>query len=235
MTGHYFISYSRLEVGTRFVLRLADVLVAGPPSYRVFVDVRDIQPGQDWDRQLVEAIRTCVGVLFVMTEDSVRDESGCKPEWVAALRYKKPVIPLRLSAEAELPFRLASRQFVDFSDGFATGLARLRKHLEWTGSPAGVLQDLGERLADAEYQLPRAAPAQRQRIEREIKELRARIATQQEVANSPRAVAAQTDARIGAAIERERQPERPVVAAPRAKFINPPPLTAPVHFQDRHV
>src|SRR5262249_21994540 len=142
MTGHYFISYSRLEEARQFVLRLADELEAGPPSYPVFVDRRDMQPGQDWDRQLVEAIQSSVGVLFVMTDDSVRDESGCKPEWVAALRYKKPVIPLRLSGEVDLPFRLGSRQFVDFSDGFETGLARLRKHLEWTSSPAGVLQDL---------------------------------------------------------------------------------------------
>src|SRR4051812_42862297 len=181
MTGHYFISYSRLEVGTRFVLRLADVLVAGPPSYRVFVDVREMRPGQDWDRQLVEAIQTCVAVLFVMTEDSVRDESGCKAEWVAALRYKKPVIPLRLSAAAELPFRLSSRQFIDFSDRYETGLARLRKHLVRRASAAGVLDDLRSRYADAEYELPRADRAQRQRIEREMEELRGRIEQQERV------------------------------------------------------
>ncbi|MDQ3881250.1 MAG: TIR domain-containing protein, partial [Chloroflexota bacterium] len=235
MTGHYFISYSRLEEGTRFALRLADELEAGPPPYRVFVDVRGMQPGPDWDRQLVEAIQTCEGVLFVMTDDSVRDESGCKPEWVAALRYKKPVIPLRLSPRAELPFRLGSRQFIDFSDCFQTGLAQLRKHLSWRASPAGVLQDLRERLADAEYELPRADPAQRGRIGREIEELRARIDKQQQVVDSPRQAAAQTDARIGAAIERERQPERPVAAPAQARFVNPPPLTAPAYFQDRHV
>jgi hypothetical protein len=227
MSGHYFMSYSRLEEGTQFTLRLADELEAGPPPYRVFVDVRAMQPGQDWDRQLVEAIQTCAGVLFVMTEDSVRDESGCKAEWVSALRYKKPIIPLRLSPRAELPFRLGSRQFIDFSDRFETGLAQLRQHLSWRVSPAGVLQDLRERRADAEYELPRGDPAQRGRIGREIEELRARIDKQQQVVDSPRAVAEQTDARIGAAIERERQPERPVAAPAQAKFVNPPPLTAP--------
>jgi tetratricopeptide (TPR) repeat protein len=235
MSGHYFISYSRLEEGTQFALRLTDELEARPPSYRMFVDVRAMQPGQDWDRQLVEAIQTCAGMLFVMTDDSVRDESGCKAEWVAALRYKKPIIPLRLSPRAELPFRLGSRQFIDFSDRFETGLAQLRQHLSWRVSPAGVLQDLRERRADAEYELPRADPAQRGRIRREIEELRARIEKQQQVVDSPRAVAEQTDARIGAAIERERQPERTVVAPAQAKFVNPPPLTAPPYFQDRHV
>ena len=115
MNGHYFVSYSRID-GAEFALRLADELEAGPPSYRVWLDVREMQPGQqDWDRQLVEAIQTCAALLLVMTDDSVRDESGCKPEWVAALRYKKPVIPVRLVADVELPFRLSSRQFIEFS------------------------------------------------------------------------------------------------------------------------
>ena len=235
MDGAYFISYSRID-GAEFALRLTDELEAGPPSYGVWLDVREMQPGQqDWDRQLVDAIQTCTAVLFVMTDDSVRDESGSKPEWVAALKYKKPVVPVRLDAAAELPFRLSSRQFIDFSDNFDTGLAKLRKHLAWTGTPEGALQDLRNRRADAEYELPRADPAQRRRIEEELEELSRRIDEQQRVVNSPQAVAEQTEARIGAGIERERQPERPEVTAPRAKFVNPPPMTAPGYFQDRHV
>jgi TIR domain len=230
MGGHLFISYSRID-GGEFALRLADALEAGPPSYGVWLDVREMQSGQqDWDRQLVEAIKICIGLLFVMSDDSVRDESGCKPEWVAGLRYKRPVIPVRLHSGAELPFRLGSRQFIDFSDSFDIGLAQLRKHLSWTGTPAGVLQDLRNRRADAEYELPRAELAQRLRIEEELDELARRIEEQQRVMQSPRAVAEQTDARIGAGIQRERQPERPVVAAPRAKFVNPPPMTAPGYF-----
>lgn len=235
MEGRLFISYSRVD-GGEFALRLADELLAGPPSYAAWLDVRELQPGQqDWDRQLLEAIRTCTGLLFVMCEDSVRDESGCKPEWVAGLKYKRPVIPVRLHSGAELPFRLSSRQFVDFSDSFDTGLARLRNHLSWTRSPAGVLQDLRNRRADAEYELPRADPAQRLRIMEELAELDRRIEEQQRMVETPRAVVEQTDGRIEAGMERERQPERPVVAAPRAKFVNPPPMSAPSYFQDRHV
>ncbi len=43
----------------------------------------------------------------------------------------------------------------------------------------------------------------------------------------------QTDVRIRAGMERERQPA-PVVAV-RAKFLNPPPMIAPRYFQDRYV
>ena len=45
MNGRYFISYSRLEEGSKFTLRLADELESGPPEYKVWVDVRDLQPG----------------------------------------------------------------------------------------------------------------------------------------------------------------------------------------------
>jgi tetratricopeptide (TPR) repeat protein len=233
MDEHYFISYSRID-GADFAVRLTDDLRSGPPSHRVWLDVREMQPGQqDWDSQLVEAIKTCAAVLFVMTDDSVRDESGCKPEWVAALRYKKPVIPVRLDARSELPFRLSSRQFIDFSDSYETGVAQLRRHLAWTSTPAGLLQDLRNRRSDAGYELARARPEQRQRVEDEIAELTRRIDEQQRVVSNPETVAEQTGARIEAGMERERQPERPAVAPPRAKFVNPPPMTAPGYFQDR--
>jgi len=232
---HYFVSYSRND-GADFALSLADKLQAGPPPYRVWVDTREMQPGrQDWDDQLVEAIQTCRGLLFVMSPDSVRIGSGCKDEWVWALKYKKPVIPVRLHADADLPFRLSSRQFVDFSQGFDTGLAQLRSYLSWASTPSGVLQELRNRLADAERELPRADPAQHPRIEQEIEQLRPRIDEQSRQVEDPQSAHEGTEARIATGLERQREPERPVTAAPRAKFVNPPPLTAPGYFQDRHV
>jgi len=44
----------------------------------------------------------------------------------------------------------------------------------------------------------------------------------------------QTEQRIESGLQRERQPvDKPAVR--RAKFVNPPPMTAPTWFQDRHV
>jgi TIR domain len=134
MNGPYFISYSRVDAED-FAHRLADALVAGPPTYPVWLDARELQPAGDWDTQIRDALQACVGVLFVMTADSVQDHSVSKSEWVWALKYKKPVVPLRFDADAELPFRLASRQFLDFSDGFDVGLARLRTYLNSVGGP----------------------------------------------------------------------------------------------------
>ena len=106
--------------------------------------------------QLAEAIRDCESLLFVLTRDSVEDASTCKAEWTRALKYKKPITPLLLHRDAELPFRLGSRQYIDFSGDFETGLARLRRHLDWLRSPAGALQALRDRLADAQRDLRRA-------------------------------------------------------------------------------
>jgi TIR domain-containing protein len=53
---YFFVSYSAVD-GANFALSLADKLTAGPPSYHLWVDRRELKPGDDWDEQLVEAIR----------------------------------------------------------------------------------------------------------------------------------------------------------------------------------
>ena len=234
MGGPYFISYSRVDAED-FARRLADQVVAGPPSYSVWLDIRDLQPGGDWDIQIRDALQSCGGVLFVMTADSVQDHSVTKSEWGWALKYKKPVIPLRAEADIELPFRLASRQFVDFSDGFDVGLARLRNYLDSVGSPKWMLQDLRDQLAEAERELPRAGLQQRPRIRQDIDELSRRVAEQERLVADPRAATRRTEERIAAGLEQQRQPDRPEVAPARARFVNQPPVAVPGYFQDRHV
>jgi tetratricopeptide (TPR) repeat protein len=231
--GPYFISYSRVDAED-FAQQLADRLVGGRPSYPVWLDVQDLQPDEDWDTQIKDAIRACRGVLFVVTGDSVQDHSAAKPEWSRALRYKKPVIPLRFDAGAEFPLRLESRQYIDFSGGFDVGLARLRTYLGSVGSPQWVLQDLRNQLAEAERELPRADPAQRPRVRQDIDDLRRRVGEQERLVADPVAAARRTEERIATGLERQRQPERPEVAPARARFVNQPPVAAPAYFQDRH-
>lgn len=177
MVGRFFLSYSALD-GAAFALRLADALEAGPPYYKVWIDKRDLRPGRDWDEQIEEVLRTCQGVLFVMTRDSVRDGSGCKLEWSRALEYRKPVIPLLLDVDAEKPFRLGSRQYISFGD-FTSGMAQLRQHLAWSTSREGVLAELRTRLGEVSRELRRAAESRRPAIEAEMAELRRRIDQQQ--------------------------------------------------------
>lgn len=235
MPNHHFISYSSLD-GLDFALRLAETLAAGPPSIPVWLDKRKLIPGRDWGEQLAEAIRDCDSLLFVMTRDSVEPNCTCTQEWTRALKYKKPVIPLRLHADAELPFRLEPRQYIDFTDSFDTALAQLSNHLQWLASPAGVLQTMKDRLADARRDLRRAAdPTHQARIQDDIAQLEKQIAEQERVVKDPQGTAKRVTESIVAGLEREREPERLVSSLTHSKFINPPPGIAPVYFQDRYI
>lgn len=234
MADYYFISYSSVD-GAEFTLQLADALRSGSPSIETWLDKQRLRPGIDWDDQIVEAIRDCKGLLYVMTQDSVRSDSVCKDEWSRALKYKKPIIPLRLHRDAETPFRLGNRQFLDFSDSFDAALDGLRSHLVWVDTPAGVLHSLKSQLSDLERELPRAEPQHRAGIQDAILELRQRIEQQQLLVDDPHAASQRTERRIALALERERQAEPQAVAPTGSKFINPPPAAAPAWFQDRHV
>jgi hypothetical protein len=229
MSDFFFISYSSVD-GKDFAMKLADELAAGPPAIPVWLDKRALRPGEDWDEQIPEAIKTCKGMVFVLSADSVRPDSVCKSEWVRALKYKKPVIPLLLDRDAELPFRLGSREYIKFTDSFDSGLARLRKHLVWMDSPDGQLQALKYRLSDAQREVPRAEPEQQVRIREDIAELERQIAQQQKVIENPKAAEQRVQQSIELGLEGERKPAKPVGGI-QSKFINPPPLIAPPGFR----
>jgi hypothetical protein len=235
MSNYNFISYSSVDA-LKFAFELYDSLLAGPPSIPVWLDKREIKQGQDWDEQIVEAIRTCDSLIFLMTSDSVEPKSGCKLEWTRALKYKKAIVPILLQPEAEMPFRLGSRQYIDFTGDFDTGLAQLRLHLRWLASPEGMLQSLKDRLEDDNRDLRRARdPDQETRIKNEIALLEKQIVDQQHIIDDPEGAAKRVEESITRGIQRERHPEKPVGDITRTKFINPPPAIAPTYFQDRHV
>ncbi len=235
MFGFHFISYSPTDAQD-FVYKLYDALLGGAPSIPAWLDKRDLQqPGQDWDEQLVEAIRACRSLIFVLTPASVEAHSGCKKEWTRALKYKKPIVALLLHPEAEMPFRLEPRPYIDFSGPFKPALARLRQHLQGLDSPAGKLQDLKYRLADAQRDLRRAIdPPQQARVQADVERLQQQIAAQQRVVDDPHGAAQRVEESIQRGLERERQPRRPASGRGRGKFINPPPDVAPAYFQDRY-
>jgi tetratricopeptide (TPR) repeat protein len=102
-------------------------------------------------------------------------------------------------------------------------------------SPAGQLEGLKYRLADAQRALPRAEAEKRPRIQTDIDELNAQIAQQQATIANPRAAEKRVQGTIDAVLEVERRPAKPITGISHGKFINPPPLIAPTWFRDRHV
>lgn len=229
---HHFISYSSVD-GQELAFKLAQGLERGTPPLDPWVDKIRLHPGPDWDEQLEQAIRVCESLIFVMTPDSVEHHSVCKNEWVQALRFKKPLVPLRMHPDAKLPFLINQRQCIDFLGGFEPGLDRLRQHLQWLRTPAGELEALHSRLADARRDHRRVADAERPRVEAEMQQLEADIERLRIVVENPAAAEAQTQRSIEARMESERKPSRLTAEERRARFINPPPTLAPPHFQDR--
>ena len=192
MTDHCFISYSNADA-LEFARQLADELEGGEDKFTdVWFDKRNIDPARDWDDQIVDGIKTCKCMAFVMTKDSTASTSMCKNEWTWALKYKKVIIPIRLHKDAEQPFGLGNRQWIDFSDNFEHGLAKLRKFLREMESPKGVLQALQDRLADAERAQRRAKGDEENRIKVEIEELKAQIQVQEKIVANPKAAQEQT-------------------------------------------
>jgi len=222
--GHHFISYSEVDAKD-FVARLVDELMIGPPPINVWLDKRELRPGLDWDEQIFEGIKACESLLFVMSRDSVTPNSVCKKEWTCALKYNKPVIPLRLHVDAELPFRLEPRQFIDFSDAFEPALAQLRNQLRWWTETAGLLQRLKDQLADAKRDLLRAPEAERSRIVDKIGELEHRIAHQERTVKST-----QTTAQLPETVAPGRDNEGRPARREAGETVNS--ITSS-HFQDR--
>lgn len=238
--AYHFISYSAVDA-LDIALRLAEALEGGQPAIGVWLDKLEkdrhrLRPGDAWDEQIVEGIRTCDSLVFLLTTDSAHPNSVCKNEWTRALKYKKPIIPIRLDRTVEMPFRLDPREAIDLDGAFDKGLERLRNHLLWLKSPAGVLRTLEERLADGDRDLRRAADAQdRQRILDDMASLKQQIAHQREAVEHPGEVAQRIEASVAAGLVQERQPAPAIVVQHRCQVVNLPPGTVPSYFQDRHV
>jgi tetratricopeptide (TPR) repeat protein len=230
--GHCFISYSNAD-GLPFASQLANDLQGRHPNIKVWFDKNDMDAGEPWDTQIAEAIRACKCLVFVMTDDSVTDNSVCKDEWTWALKYKKPIIPLQFHPNADLPFRLNNLQYIEFARDFNSGISQLRDKITKLDSPKGILDQLKHRLADANRDLRRAKGKDKPRIQAEIVDLNKQIETQQRIVDNPQAAQEQTQKNIEAGLERERQPEKPIASKTSTKFINPPPGIAPTYFQDR--
>jgi tetratricopeptide (TPR) repeat protein len=234
MVNYCFISYSTAD-GLAYARRLTDNLQGRYPEIKVWLDKDRLVSGEDWDTQIASAIRDCKCLIFLMTEDSVTDNSVCKNEWTWALKYKKPIIPLHFAPNAERPFRLYNLQYIDFTRDFDAGLVTLHDRILFIDSPQGALEQLQHRHGDAIRDLRRASEEDKARIQADIENLKRQIEIQQKIVDDPQAAEEQTRQNIEAGLEGERNSVRSATVTRGIKFINPRPVTAPSYFQDRFV
>lgn len=233
MTEHCFISYSNAD-GPDFAQQLVNKLEGGSEHIETWFDKDDLNPAEAWDEQIADAIKSCKCLLFVMTKDSTTPNSVCKQEWTWALRYKKPVVPIRLHTDAELPFLLSSRQWIDFSSNFDAGLAKLRSYLQQLDSPKGALIELKLRLQDAERDFQRAKTEEEKlHAQNDINDLKESIKHQGVIVTDPKYAEKRTIRSITAGLQEERKPTQPPPETLNIRFVNPIPLIAPDYFQGR--
>jgi len=123
---HLFVSYSRSD-------RIAvDKLVADlrQRGYILWMDVDDrgIEPGEDWQRELVTQMSAAEGVLACLSPDFLASPY-CKAEIEQALNESKPVYPTlvrRLDAAHTLAeFKLDRLQYSDLTADYSVGLRKL--------------------------------------------------------------------------------------------------------------
>ena len=99
-------------------------------GYEVWADVLRLHGGIDWARALEDALRNrAAKVLVVCTpvgleKQGVRNEIEIATGIATSLSDKAFVIPLRMEPYAA-PFRIAHLQYIDFANGWSSGLAEL--------------------------------------------------------------------------------------------------------------
>jgi hypothetical protein len=128
-----FISYSRKDID--FVRKLAgDLEKAG---YDVWWDITDLRGGDDWVRQIPEAIRLSQFFLVVLTPDSAESE-WVRKEYTQALSLRKKIIPIMLVTGA-VPFALNTINFINFARGeYTDNYKKLLEAMDYTGEPPVV-------------------------------------------------------------------------------------------------
>ncbi len=149
----YFLSYARADEAV--ALKLADDLIAA--SVQVWVDQYDIRPSQHWDRAVEAAVRSCEGMIVVLSPRSAasptvaargvggdRHEEGSDPDPHRALR-----------AAAQNDADALHRRRADYDGALRRCLAAILGHRRSaTEPPQGTRNTLpAETLADAERRL----------------------------------------------------------------------------------
>lgn len=123
-TKRLFISYSHndFEEANKIYSRLKK------QGFRVFLDRQCIKPGQYWSPVIHNSLSKTDVLLLIHTKNSF-DSRNVWDEWEYCLNHHKIVIPL-IFENTELPYRLASLQFVDFvTDQFEIAFNQLLKTL----------------------------------------------------------------------------------------------------------
>jgi hypothetical protein len=118
-----FISYSRKDY--HFAESLAfHLLRRGVPAW---LDVKDLKPGNDWERDLEQGLAAASTLLLVASPHSVESER-VRAEWQHALQRGCRIVVVRFR-NAPLPAELQACDAVDFRGAFGRAMRTLMSRL----------------------------------------------------------------------------------------------------------
>lgn len=118
-----FISYSRKDYYFAESLAL-HLLKHGVPAW---LDVKDLNPGVFWERDLFDAVDKACCVIIIASGDSMKSPN-VRQEMERALSQNKRIIVARFRG-AKLPDELCPCELVDFRGTFQPALRKLIRHL----------------------------------------------------------------------------------------------------------
>lgn len=134
-SSYAILSYASADSERVFALR--DAL--GTESVAIWMDRSDILPGTDWQKSIKSAIRGCEVLLVVVTHASIVSRE-VQAEWSLAISLGKRIIPVIIENDVEIPFRLATLQFVRLDVNRLLGnVAELANLLPKTDGPLSRL------------------------------------------------------------------------------------------------
>lgn len=122
-----FVSYSRRDK------EIADRLEAelSARGFNVWRDVTAISPGEDWAHAIEQAFRDAAAFIFLISANSAKSEWVQRELLESLATRDRPIIPVLIDSadEAYVPRDLASRQWVDLSQGFIEAIENIARVL----------------------------------------------------------------------------------------------------------
>jgi hypothetical protein len=158
----YFVSYARKDGD--FALNLARELRAAGAN--VWLDQLDILGGQHWDEAVEHALRSCEGMILVLSPTSVISNS-VMDEVSYALDENKLVVPV-LHSRCEIPFRLRRLHYIDLSQEYQVGFTNVLRALSIQPKPESTSETL---QGVTQHKESRAVPERREQAVAEAPQL----------------------------------------------------------------
>ncbi|MBN2469200.1 MAG: SUMF1/EgtB/PvdO family nonheme iron enzyme [Anaerolineae bacterium] len=112
-----FISYARVD--KPFCIQIVDMLEV----HETWYDQR-LYAGQNWWKEILRRLDWCEGFVYLLSHDSVASDY-CIKEFELARSLNRPIFPVLIEENVQLPEGISEIQYVDFTHGATSDAVRM--------------------------------------------------------------------------------------------------------------